>query len=395
MSRRRTILAAGFGALAALAASAAIWLAFVFWPRGLPEPAVRSILQPVIEPDQVSVQSPGFVDIGDIAAFDDELFAFLMFDHYRSVHALRGRELFLASTEESGRPLYRISIRLPSSLEEGIQLLATLRHERLITEYDWRWVTPPVLARMRRATVLFTAAWSGPAARTMSRIDRHELQAFLRRFIRFKSITDPRIAHGIQPMPSPLSKPAASRLAANMIDVADFYHLPLDLLLGIGAMENNYMDIPGDLENTAWKRRPEKGDIVIRRRRGKVLVRNDSRGVWQITRESLRYAHRLYLADKRDYSVLPERLRPPEKLDPDNVSSDVLTTYAGLLLRDLLDRFHGDVAKAAGAYNGGPDHPNDRYAAGVEMVAAYARRILDRAAARNAAPAPSSSRRVP
>jgi hypothetical protein len=57
-----------------------------------------------------------------------------------------------------------------------------------------------------------------------------------------------------------------------------------------------------------------------------------------------------------------------------------LTTYAGLLLRDLLDHFSGDVQKAIGAYNGGPRNPNPQYATGVQMVASYARNVLERVA---------------
>lgn len=145
------------------------------------------------------------------------------------------------------------------------------------------------------------------------------------------------------------------------------------------------MNVPGDLTNTAWKRRPQAGDIVVRRTRHGVLVWNSSVGVWQITRESLRYAQRLYLKDKRDYSKLPERLRPAKRLKFDDLDPDVLTTYAGLLLRDLLDRFHGDVTMAAGAYNGTIKHPNLQYAAGVETVANYARRVIERAAELNVA----------
>jgi soluble lytic murein transglycosylase-like protein len=61
----------------------------------------------------------------------------------------------------------------------------------------------------------------------------------------------------------------------------------------------------------------------------------------------------------------------------------VLTTYAGLLFRDLLDRFGGDSTLAVGAYNGGPGRPNLRYEAGVRMAAEHARRVLEQAAALN------------
>jgi len=61
----------------------------------------------------------------------------------------------------------------------------------------------------------------------------------------------------------------------------------------------------------------------------------------------------------------------------------VLTTYAGLLLRDLLDHFGGNVEKAIGDYNGGVRTPNQDYASGVKTIADYARRILEHASAQN------------
>jgi len=113
------------------------------------------------------------------------------------------------------------------------------------------------------------------------------------------------------------------------------------------------------------------------------MVSDYAMGIWQITRETLRAAHQLYLHDKRDYSQLPARLRPPRQLDLNNVNDAVLTTYAGLLLRDLLDHFGGDVEKAIGAYNGGVRTPNPDYASGVKNVADYARRILEHASAQD------------
>jgi hypothetical protein len=109
------------------------------------------------------------------------------------------------------------------------------------------------------------------------------------------------------------------------------------------------------------------------------MVSDYAMGTWQITRETLRAAHQLYLHDKRDYSQLPARLRPPRQLDLNNVGDAVLTTYAGLLLRDLLDHFGGNVEKAIGAYNGGVRTPNQDYASGVKTIADYARRILEHA----------------
>ncbi len=77
---------------------------------------------------------------------------------------------------------------------------------------------------------------------------------------------------------------------------------------------------------------------------------------------------------------MPERLRPAQELNLQEVSPEVLTTYAGLVFRDLIDRFHGDVALAVGAYNGGPGNPNPQYEAGVRKIAEYARTVLEQAA---------------
>jgi hypothetical protein len=110
-----------------------------------------------------------------------------------------------------------------------------------------------------------------------------------------------------------------------------------------------------------------------------VLVSDYSVGAWQITRETLRAAHRLYLRDKRDYSLLPQHLRPSRALDLNTLNGPVLTTYAGLLLRELLDHYHGDVQEAIAAYNGGTVAPNLRYALAVTGIADYARRILEHA----------------
>lgn len=304
-----------------------------------------------------------------------------MFDYFRSRKALANKQLTLISGELSGQPRYSIYVILHADIEKAIWTLADLRGRVLKSEVDWMCVTPATFEDWQKETNLFIDAYGGPAKRVIKHMKPLNLQRYLRRFIRFKSITDPRIRNQVEPIPSLLTGSEANRLAADIIAVARFYDLPIDIFLGIGAMENNYMDVAGDLRNTIWKRAPQTGDIILRRKAGRVLVRNDSQGVWQITRESLRYAHSLFLADTRTYASLPERLRPPKILQVDHVTPDVLTTYSGLLLRNLIDRFHGDITHAVGAYNGGPGAPNSDYAAGVGMVASYARKVLERSAA--------------
>jgi hypothetical protein len=344
---------------------------------------------PVWEEDggRMVVRSPDRAVVAEVGGYEDELFAYLMFDYVRSRNALAQTEVWLTLDRDGEGRTYTILLHLQEDLLAALPLLASLEADGLIPGFEWRLVAKQTLAHPRQQTQLFVAAYNVPVRRKLETLSQAELAAYTRRFLRFKSVTDRRVRTKMEPTPVPLSREEAHRLAADIITVADFFRLPVDFFLGIGAMENNYMNVKGDLAHGVWKRRPAKGDVVLKRRRGRVFVLNESSGVWQITRETLRYAHRLYTKDGRDYSLLPEHLRPSAHLSFEEVRPEVLTTYAGILFRDLLDRFDGDIAKAVGAYNGGPGNPNMRYEAGVRMVAEYGRRILEQAAALNGQPA--------
>jgi hypothetical protein len=328
--------------------------------------------------------------VAELTTYDDEFFAYLMFTSLGGVRELKGSELLLTYRERDGRLVYPLQIVMANDLVSGIATLSEARQRGLATGVSWQYLTQEALDRLRGQTHLFRTAYSLPARRKLETMPRPTLTAFIRKWVRFKSATDPRIRRRIAPIPTPLGSLEAGELAEDIVCVADFYAIPLDFFLGIGAMENNYMDVAGDLEHSIWKRRADPGDVVLKRARGRVLVVNSSLGAWQITRETLRYAHRLYRKDPRDYTQLPERIRPPLELDVTNVDPAVLTTYAGLLFRDLLDRCNGDVTTAVGAYNGGLGRPNLVYAEGVRAVADYARRILEHAAVLNG---PAAGRR--
>jgi hypothetical protein len=315
--------------------------------------------------------------VGEIADYDDEFFAYLMFTYLRGTRMLRNRELLLTYTRAGPKLSYSIQIHLPNDLLSSLPLLWDAKAAQLIDRASWRHVTPERLDRLRSETQLFQTAYNLPARRKLEEMTRQQLIAFIKAFVQFKSATDPRIRRRIEPVPRSLTPKEADQLAEDIVSVAEFYSLPLDFFLGIGAMENNYMNVPGDLQHAIWKRAAEKGDIILKRSRGKVLVINSSSGVWQITRETIRYAHRLYLNDDRQYRLLPVHLRPARELDLTALRPAILTTYAGLLFRDLLDRCQGDIGKAVGAYNGGLGNPNAQYAERVRVVAEYARRVLE------------------
>lgn len=373
--------------IAAVVLAPAIGLGVWVWRHSPARPAVPPpkdlpVVRVVGGVTQVDVQMGTL--LGEVGEYDDELTAYLRFEYLRGLQQVNAGNVLMTSREENGEPVYRLYVILPSDLLAGGAYLGELQVNRYIERFQLEVAAEAQVNEWKKQTALFYEAYNKPVQEKLLSLPESYLTTAVARFILFKVKTDRRVRERIEPVPPELSEAQSQEFAADMIEVAKFYQIPLSMLLGIGAMENNYLDVRGDLQHSVWKRRAQKGDIVLQRRRGRVLVSNYSIGPWQITRETLRYAHALYLKDKRnrDYSELPERLRPPDQLDLDHVDSHVLTTYAGLLLSQLLEHFNGDVEKAEGAYNGGAKNPNPQYAEGVSLVATYAHRVLSMAAAR-------------
>ncbi|MBL8213335.1 MAG: hypothetical protein JNK87_21635 [Bryobacterales bacterium] len=361
-------------AIAVAAVAAHAW----YTPKPLQPLPPRFTVVAEISADGTLLRTPGYGLTTEIAAYQDELFAYLMFQHlrrYPPVASSGGRLLLTFDPKQKQAP-YRVVLEGEADLVTAIGAVAPL-------DNGWKLTPDSVRRSWEEQTRIFENAYNLPVRQKLEDLPREALGRYLQRFIEFKSRTDPRIRLKMEPVPVPVSEEQAQRLAGDMLTVAAFYDLPLEILVGVGAIENNYMDVRGDLQHSIWKRRAEPGDIVLERRRGRVRVANFSTGVWQVTRQTLRYAHGLVAKDGRDYTQLPEELRPPEKFDIDAVSPRVLTTYAGMLLRDLLDQFEGDVMLAVSAYNGGPKRPNLRYGEGVQRAAEHARRVVEQAAVLN------------
>ncbi|HUZ45799.1 MAG TPA: hypothetical protein VMW54_04100 [Terriglobia bacterium] len=372
----RLLLVAGIAATL----SAAGWIGYRTWPRTLdvsPAPCLPIIS---LEGHRWTVKFRADALLAEVADFHSELLAYLYLEYLKSHAGLSNSQILLTAKAKEAGPLYRIYLVLDPNILSAVPYLAQLRAKGFIPHFHLDPVPQQDLAYKRLETAVFLGAYNPLNPPRLDSVAPARLLAPLTRFLMFKSATDIRIRKQISPIPTVLSRKQARELAIDILAVTRFYQLPLEVFLGIGAMENNYMNVRGDLEHAVWKRRPQRGDIILKWRRGHVLVSDYAMGVWQITRETLRFAHSLYLKDKRDYSLLPPRLRPAKKLDFDLDNSEVLTTYAGLLLRHLMDKTQGDMAKAVGAYNGSLRKPSFQYAAGVRAVAVYARSFLERAA---------------
>ena len=367
-----------------LAFAACAYTDYRLWPLDLRAPRYPSLPAPAFQGNRLILPfSPG-VPAAEVATFNDQLEAFLRFEYLRGREAREGHDtsrIFLTAVDTPNGPSYKIFIVTDNDLLTAVPQLAQLEGRNLIARFELDTWSQKDFFYYQQQSHMFDVAYDVPTEEKLETLSSFKLLPALAQFLIFKSQTDNRVLGGSDPALRPLTREQATQLATDILDVAHFYSLPLDYFLGVGAMENDYMDVNGDLAHAVWKKRAQRGDIVLRRGRKRVMVSNYAIGTWQITRETLRAAHVLYLKDKRNYSQLPARLRPPSELDVNSVPDSVLTTYAGLLLRDLLDHFGGNVDKAIGAYNGGVKTPNPAYASGVKNVADYARRILEHATA--------------
>jgi hypothetical protein len=367
-------------ALAALALTALAltsWTIDRLWPRPMRVSAHHRHLAPKVQGRHVALPFSNEVACAEIASFDDQLEAFLRYEYLRGRDSDDASKIFLTAGRSGKRANYKLFLLVENDQLTAVPRLNRMESHGLITHYELVAWTKQDLAFAQQQSRMFENAHNVRTEQKLETLPSFQLLPALADFLVFKSQTDWRVVGQSSRAPQPLTHHQALRLASDILDVAHFYNLPLDYFLGVGAMENNYMDVNGDLTHAVWKKREQRGDIVLKRGRKRVLVSDYSIGTWQISRETLRSAHQLYRKDKRHYDQLPPRLRPSRDLDVNSVNSEVLTTYAGLLLRDLLDRFGGDVDQAIGAYNGGIRNPNPAYAAGVKNVALYARRVLE------------------
>jgi hypothetical protein len=375
----RTFSSRTLAGLALTILALASWTADRFWPRQLRASAEHRHLSPKIHGRNIVLPFSNEIACAEIASFDDQLEAFLRYEYLRGRDPDDASKIFLTAGRTGKRANYKIYMLVENDQLTAVPRLSRMESHGLITHYELAAWTRQDLVFAQQQSRMFENAYNVPTEQTLETLPSFQLLPALADFLVFKSQTDWRVVGQSTRAPQPLTHHQALRLASDILDVAHFYNLPLDYFLGVGAMENNYMDVNGDLAHTVWKKRAERGDIVLQHDRKRVLVSDYSIGTWQISRETLRAAHQLYLKDKRNYDELPPRLRPSRDLDVNSVNSEVLTTYAGLVLRDLLDRFDGDVDRAIGAYNGGIRNPNPAYAAGVKNVALYARKVLEHA----------------
>ena len=272
LGKSRYIRALWIGSILMVLLFAVWWGGYLLWPRALAPAPLPSLPVCQIVGEQITVTLPGAYLLAEIAQYDDEFLAFLMFDHLRGVSPLNQAEVLLGYRIVANRPKYLVLVHLENNLLTGLASLFRLQAERLISDFQWRFSDWETLKTRRQQSQMFETAYNLPIQRKLESIAPLELATYMREFIRFKSLTDPRVRKGIGLIPDVPSRAEAHRLATDIIAVTGFFDLPVDFFLGVGAMENNFMYMKGDLGHTIWKRRAEKGDMVLKRYQGRVCL---------------------------------------------------------------------------------------------------------------------------
>lgn len=377
MSKPRTISALLLWLTILAAAGATAYLVRHYPVAAMPTPRPAVLPVPHLQPDgSVLLTMPNGNLVASVGHYSTELAAYLRLEYLQSLQPLAGTRILIRPPSGPRHPDYRLYVVLPNDFLAQSNLLLGLWNLGQIPGFKLGSKPSSQIHDWSRNTRILMRVFQPTPRKPLLQLPRALLIPAVARFVLFKSRTDPRVQLHLIPPGKALSPQDARQFATDMIDVAGFYHIPLSMLIGVGAMENNFLDVRGDLHHTVWMRHWQPGDVVLRRRRGWLLIRDQAIGPWQITQSTLLFAQLLYLRDTRNYSLLPPRLRPPQKLDLTHVSTPVLTTYAGLILSNLLSDFHGNRYKAAGAYNGGDRRPNMHYAQGVFLVADYAHRVI-------------------
>lgn len=343
-----------FAYLSPIVLLATLAVGYRVWPRSLKARVTPQFPVYTFHAGQPVLEVPNSHVVANVYKGSDELPAYVIFDHIRDTGAIAPASPLITAQVTAREAAYVIIAELPNNLLTSIPLLAQLKINGIIPNAGWGLATKSALGKWKQQTELFEAAYDLPVRRARAAVPR-------------------------SPPIRSLTSDGSPRLAADMIAVAEFFAIPLDFFLGIGALQEQVSTSPG---HPLWKRRADPTDMILKRQTERILVLTKSSGPWAITQDTLRYTHQLFLADLRDYSTLPAHLRPPQKLDLNELPAEALPTYAGRLFRDLLDRFRGDSVNAVRAYNSGPENP-DRYEVGVRRVALYARKALEHAVAVN------------
>lgn len=283
----------------------------------------------VVAHPKVAITFPGRHLIARAGEYPDEL------DAYQAVLNLRetaGPAVPIAATRSTASAA--VILELPDDLLQTVPILEQLRGTLLGRSVDWAVTGREQLRQWREESLLFEEIYGDLPRRRKT-------------------------APG-QP----------AYIVRDIVTVARFYDLSPRFFRPV--------PYPHRLPASRWTRYPRANQAVLLRNPAAALVVENDSVEWQEVLDALIHAQALVDADRRDYASLPDRLQPSRRLDLET-RPDALFTYAGVLLRHLVDKAGGENLEAITARADRPDNPNVRYDPGVRRAAMYARRVLTHA----------------
>ena len=168
---------------------------------------------------------------------------------------------------------------------------------------------------------------------------------------------------------------AGRSMLADIVAVARHYSMPVNLFELAGTVDTDYIDGTGHIRAARWRSEPSPKEVVIVRSNGRALTVPLDDPSWKLTEEAMQYAHALYMQDRSAGAPVAGLPQPPPTFNSET-RPDVCVTYAGRILRDLLDHCGGDARCTAHAMAVDPADPNVRLDLGVRRVALYAARVM-------------------
>src|SRR4029077_7491712 len=216
---------------ALLAFAAFAYTHYRLWPLDLQAPRYPVLLAPKIQNNQLVLPFAPGIAAAEVATFHDQLEAFLHFEYLRGREVRSGNDssrVVLTAFDTSSGPSYKIFIVSDNDLLTAVPRLTQLEGRNLIARYDLVTWTEKDFAYYQQQSHTFDVAYGVPTEQKLESLSSFQLLPALARFLVFKSQTDNRVMERTDSAPRPLTREQATQLAADILDVAQFYSLPLD-----------------------------------------------------------------------------------------------------------------------------------------------------------------------
>src|SRR5690242_19553 len=123
------------------------------------------------------VTLPGRSLVAQIATYDDEFFAYLMFTYLRGRPFFSDSEVLLTYGKEGNALVYFIQLRMPNDIVSSMARLFEAEARGWIGRPEWRYLTDDALDRLRYQTHLFSTAYNLPPRRRLEDLSPDQLVA--------------------------------------------------------------------------------------------------------------------------------------------------------------------------------------------------------------------------